>query len=164
MCFFFLTWAVENDVKNVAWLYLDNLRQLCLLWNFKWFLLWKSWFLNIYVVSLGLYFFLFLFLNWSIVDIQYCVDFRCTAWWLDIHIHYESIATVNLGTTCHQSPQCCWLYSLWYPLHPVTYFITESLCLLIFHLCPTSPTTTAVSLSLSLFCLLICLFFFLDRI
>ena len=58
---------------------------------------------------------------------------------------------INLVTVGHHTefPQCYCLYSLWYTLHPVTYFITESSYLLIFHLLPISPTTTAVSLSLS---------------
>ena len=40
----------------------------------------------------------FSFLNWAIINIRYCISFRCTTLWFNIFIHYKMITIISPGT------------------------------------------------------------------
>lgn len=58
----------------------------------------------------------FLFLNWSITDVQRYICFRCTTLRFDIYLHYKMITVINLVNFCHHLKLLpyCWPYFLFY--------------------------------------------------
>lgn len=68
--------------------------------------------------------FYFIMFYWGIVDIQYCIGFRCTTLWIGIYILYELTIMKSLVTVCHHTellPYYYWWYSLCY--HYIMWFI-----------------------------------------
>ena len=69
-------------------------------------------FLTIWIFSSGRDSLFFCTYNWSIVDIQCVISFRCTTLWLDISVYYAvlmSIATISYYAVLLQDH---WLYCL----------------------------------------------------
>ena len=56
----------------------------------------------------------------------------CTTWSFNTYTRYKVITTISVLTICHSTALWWfWLYSLHCAVHPMTYFITESLHFLI---------------------------------
>lgn len=44
----------------------------------------------------------FFFLNWSVINMQYCTSFRYTAYLFESSINYSVLTMVSVVTTCHR--------------------------------------------------------------
>ena len=108
---------------------------------------------------------------WSIVNIQYCISFRCTAWWFNIYLRYKMTTLIRLITICHHKNYHNIVDYIPYAVHYIsmTYlFYKWKFVPLILFICFTLPpfplplsitNLFSVSVSLFLFCLFICFVF-----
>ena len=82
-------------------------------------------------------FYFILFFNWSIVDVQCCVSFRCTAKWFSyiyIHIflfqilfHYRLLQDIEYSSLCYTvEPRCLsilYMCFIFYHMNPQSFMI-----------------------------------------
>ena len=64
----------------------------------------------------------FIFKNWSIVDLEYCVSLGCIAKWFSythiyilfqVHFHYSLLQDIEYSSSCNIVWPCC-LFYIWY--------------------------------------------------
>ena len=98
----------------------------------------------------------FLFFNYSLHSILFCIGFRCTEWWVDNHMFYQVFPLIFSAPSWHRAwlLPCYCLHSLWCTLRPHDCSVTTSLYFLMplpFSLSPPTsfPLATTSPLSVS---------------